>query len=96
FAIMLAKIEEAKDIITLRLDELIGSLKTFEMNLIEAKWNKVKQIMAIKVQNTVVSNKKSIKTMEEIKEQIALLSKTFNKTFKCFAKKKMVFDDLKE
>ncbi|MBA0819847.1 hypothetical protein Gohar_028080 [Gossypium harknessii] len=38
--LMLATIEEAKDIITLKLDELIDSIRSFEMNLIEDQWNK--------------------------------------------------------
>ncbi|KAA3477200.1 molybdate transporter 1-like [Gossypium australe] len=43
FSIKVTVIEEAKDIESLEINELIGSLQTFEMNLKDVKHNKTKE-----------------------------------------------------
>ncbi|MBA0823537.1 hypothetical protein Goarm_020263 [Gossypium armourianum] len=52
--------------------------------------------MTFDVENTVAIEKQTIKVMEEIKEQISLLSKYFNKTLKCFSEENMVTDGCEE
>ncbi|KAA3458850.1 molybdate transporter 1-like [Gossypium australe] len=42
FSIEVTTIEETKDLESLKIHELIGSLKTFEMNLDEVKLNRIK------------------------------------------------------
>jgi hypothetical protein len=44
FAMKVTAIEESQDIFNMRVDELIGSLQTFEMGLIEGTENKTKSI----------------------------------------------------
>ncbi|MBA0712603.1 hypothetical protein Golax_011692 [Gossypium laxum] len=68
FAIKVTTIEKAKDVTTLKLDKLIDSLRTFELNMLDVKQNKVKLNMAFNVQNTIVSDKKLVETMEDIKK----------------------------
>lgn len=91
FAFKVIAIEEAKDITTLRLDELICLLKTFELDLEEGKCHKVKgeKNVAFNIQSDVETEKQTREDINEIREQIALLSKNFNKALKRFLKKKL-------
>ncbi|KAK5817417.1 hypothetical protein PVK06_022341 [Gossypium arboreum] len=81
FAIKVTTIKEAKDITTLRLDELIGSFRTFELNLKEGKHDKlrIEKNVAFNIQLSIQTRKQTGKVIDKIKEQIALLSKNFSK-----------------
>ncbi|GAA0164800.1 hypothetical protein LIER_20350 [Lithospermum erythrorhizon] len=72
-------IEEAQDLTTMSLDELIGNLATFEISLNEGDSSKKKSI-ALKVSSEDVND-------EDLGETINMLTKFFNKTLKRFNKK---------
>ena len=71
-------IEEAQDISKLKVDELIGSLQTFEMGITDNGDKKNKSIAL--VSNTDVENKEDEE--ENISEAIAMLGRQFNKLIK--------------
>ena len=75
FAYKVTAIEEAKDIQTMKLDELMGSLRTFEMNLDENKGGKKEKSIAF--QAKVDSDDE-----EDLAQCITRLSKKFNKVMK--------------
>lgn len=70
----------------MHIDELIGSLQTFEINLDKAKKNRSKEnnidLQVIKVVPTESGN-----TIEVPQEYIALLTQNFNKAFKFKSKR---------
>nr|KJB70763.1 hypothetical protein B456_011G093600 [Gossypium raimondii] len=76
FFIKVTSIEEAKDIDSMRIDELIRSLQTFEINLDE-------------------SRRSRSKGEKKLQEQIALLTKVFNKAFEKQARKKKKLEIVK-
>ena len=71
FAYKVTTIEETKDVNTIRLDELIGSLQTFELNLKQNK--KEKSIVFLVEENDSVDEGKSSDD-----EALVLLTKNFN------------------
>ncbi|KAH6755901.1 hypothetical protein C2S53_007158 [Perilla frutescens var. hirtella] len=77
-------IEEAKDVGKMKLQELMGSLRTFEMGLTEEETVKKKSI-AFQVGSSadVPSN---VPDKADIAESIATLSKNFSKFIKCYEK----------
>ncbi|XP_024030940.1 uncharacterized protein LOC112094406 [Morus notabilis] len=77
FAYKVIAIEEAKNTQTIRLDELMGSLKTFEMNLSQNK--KEKEIsQGIAFQAEVKDNVEE--EDEDLEESLARLTKNFNRS----------------
>jgi len=84
FAYKVTAIEEAKNIETMRLDELMGSLRTFEMNLSQNE--KEKEIsQGIAFQAEVEDNVEE--EDEDLAESIARLTKNFNRVMKKFNEK---------
>ncbi|XP_024028691.1 uncharacterized protein LOC112093781 [Morus notabilis] len=75
FAYKVTAIEEAKDIQTMKLDELMGSLRTFEMNLDENKEGK-------KEKSITLQAKVDYDDEEDLAQSITKLSKKFNKVMK--------------
>ena len=61
FAYKVTAIEEARDVSTMRLDELMGSLQTFEMNM---KYNKKEKDITIQSKSKNLLGKKILKIME--------------------------------
>ncbi|KAG9453441.1 hypothetical protein H6P81_006345 [Aristolochia fimbriata] len=90
FAVKVAAIEECKDLDTLKYDDLMGSLRSYEMNIEAKKKRKEKGEANIALQ---VSKKESVTTpsttvtTKELDEKIALLTRGFNKAFKRFGKR---------
>src|ERR1044072_480726 len=78
FAIKVTAIEEAQDIFSLKVDELIGSLQTFEMGISENIDKKNKSIAF--VSNIEDESKESDE--ENLSEAIAMLGRQFNKIIK--------------
>lgn len=76
-------IEEAKDISSMKLDELIGSLRTFEMRL------KDSGTTSKEIAFSVESSKESVgaTSHKEILESMALMTKTFTRVLRKFNKK---------
>ena len=82
FAYKVTAIEEAKDVQNMKLDELMGSLRTFEMNLEEEKGDKKPKGIAFQAESR---DDKSIEHWDEdddIAETMALMSKNFSKIYK--------------
>ncbi|GAA0170841.1 hypothetical protein LIER_25018 [Lithospermum erythrorhizon] len=79
FSYKVTIIEEAQDLITMRLDELMGNLTTFEMSLDDGESSK----------KTGIALKEATEDMndEDLVETMNLLAKNFNKTLKSFNKK---------
>ena len=80
FTYKVAAIEEARDVQNMRLDELMGSLQTFELNL---KMNKKDKSIAFQVEHHESSNEGNV--IDDNDESLVSLTKNFNK----FLKKKM-------
>ncbi|MFQ6636248.1 hypothetical protein Gotur_014053 [Gossypium turneri] len=79
FNIKVTTIKEAKDIDFMRIDKLIGSLQTFEINLEEAKKGKPKSEKNITFHMVEkVPTKQSI-IIKKMQEQLAILTQGFNK-----------------
>ena len=78
FAMKVTAIEEAQDICNLKVDELIGSLQTFEMGISDNVDKKNKSIAL--VSNTEDESKESDE--ENISEAIVMLGRQFNKLIK--------------
>ena len=78
FAMKVTAIEEAQDINTLKVEELVGSLMTFEMGISENVDKKNKSIAL--VSNSEEECKKGDE--EKISEAIAMLGRQFNKLIK--------------
>ncbi|KAG9453136.1 hypothetical protein H6P81_006040 [Aristolochia fimbriata] len=92
FAVKVAAIEECKDLDTLRYDDLLGSLRSYEMNIEAKKKCKEKEkgetSVALQVsRNESVTTPSSSVTVEELNEKIALLTRGFNRVFKKFGKR---------
>src|ERR1044072_6753989 len=86
FAMKVTAIEEAQDISTMQVDELIGSQQTFEMTLNERSEKKNKNIAF--VSNTEEEDEESeVDFIGEASEALALLRRKFNKEFKKFDRK---------
>jgi len=75
FAYKVTAIEEAKDIQTMKLDELMGSLRTFEMNLDENNEEKKEKSIAFQAEVDYDDE-------EDLAQSITKLSKKFNKVMK--------------
>src|ERR1044072_1994101 len=87
FAMKVTAIEEAQDISIMQVDELIGSLQTFEMTLNERPEKKNKSTVAF-VSNTEIEGEESEADIVcEFSEALALLGRKFNKAFKKFDRK---------
>ncbi|KAK2429756.1 putative mitochondrial protein [Trifolium repens] len=81
FDMKVTAIEEAHDISTMKMDELVGSLQTFEIVLNERSDKKNKSIAF--VSNTDDSNDQSEEEEEDsLADAIAMLGKQFNKVLK--------------
>lgn len=72
-------IEEAKDISSMRLDELIGSLITFEMRIKGDEAGKRKKIAF--TAETVVTGNNSVQ-QKEFLHSVAMITKTFGRAMK--------------
>ena len=80
FACKVTAIEEAKDIQKMKLEELIGSLRTFEMNLDEEKGEKKEKGMALQAEE----NEYVYHDDDDLDESMAMLSRNFNKVMNRF------------
>src|ERR1044072_4958825 len=81
FAMKVTAIEEAQDIGLMKVDELIGSLQTFELTLNDRAEKKSKSIAF--VSNTEeIDEDSEMDIAGEFTEALALLSRKFNKAFK--------------
>src|ERR1043165_1670858 len=78
FAMKVTAIEEAQDICTLKVNELIGSLQTFEMGISDNVDKKNKSIAL--VSNTEEESNEDDE--EKISKAIAMLGRQFNKLIK--------------
>ena len=75
FAYKVTAIEEANDIQKMKLEESIGSLRTFEMNLEEERSDKKEKGIALQVEESEsICNED-----DDLDESIAILSKNFSK-----------------
>ena len=83
FAYKVAAIEEARDVQNMRLDELMGSLQTFELNL---KMNKKDKSIAFQANHHESSNEGN--DSDDNDESLVLLTKNFNRFLKKMNKKK--------
>ena len=84
FAYKVTAIEEAKNIETMRLDELMGSLRTFEMNLSQnKKENEISQGIAFQAEVEDNVEEKD----EDLAESLAQLTKNFIRMMKKFNEK---------
>lgn len=77
------------------IDELIGYLQTFEINLDETKRNESKGEKSIALQVTKVVPTNHGITIEKLHEHIALLTQNFNKAFKNRSKRSQRFEKFK-
>ncbi|KAG8485437.1 hypothetical protein CXB51_021635 [Gossypium anomalum] len=82
FFVKVTAIEEAKDMKSLKIDESIGSLQTFELNLDESKKVKSKGESNIALQVADEMPIPNAFTIEKLQVHIALLTQNFNKAFK--------------
>ncbi|KAI3470733.1 hypothetical protein Pfo_027396 [Paulownia fortunei] len=80
FAHKVTAIEEAKDVTIIHLDELIGSLETFEMNL---KQNKIEKDKGIVLQAEAHETEDDAQTDDQdMTDSVVLLTKNFQKFLK--------------
>ncbi|GAA0173417.1 hypothetical protein LIER_41753 [Lithospermum erythrorhizon] len=79
FAHKVTTIEEAQDLTTMRIDELIGNLTTFEMMFESSESNKKKGI--------ALQASCEDKDEEDLAETMRIFAKNFNKILKYFNKK---------
>ena len=77
FAYKVAAIGEAKNLETMKLEELIGSLRTFEMELEENKKQR-KTTMVFQIEPQQVEKEEG----DDLIESMALLTKNFNQVVK--------------
>lgn len=85
FNMKVTAIEEAQDINNIKLDELIGSLQTFEMSCNDRSDKKNKSITFMS--NTEDEDQSEKDTYENISEAIALLGRKISKVMKRFDKR---------
>ena len=83
FAYKVAAIEEARDVQNMRLDELMGSLHTFELNL---KMNKKEKSIAFQADHHEYSDEGN--DSDDNDESLVLLTKNFNRFLKKMNRKK--------
>ena len=86
FAYKVTVIEEAKDVQNMKLGELIGSLRTFEMNLEEEKGDKKPKGIAFQAESRDDKGVEHGDEDDDIAETMALMSKNFSKILKRFNK----------
>ncbi|KAK2362889.1 gag-protease polyprotein [Trifolium repens] len=79
FDMKVTTVEEAKDIASMKVEEVVGSLQTFEMNFSEKVEKKGKNIAF--TSNTEEADD-NLDTREDLSEEIVLLGKQFNKILK--------------
>ena len=81
FAMQVTAIEESQDICNMRVDELIGSLQTFELGMSDGSEKKVKSIAFMS--NTEEKEEESGQDIDEdLANDVALLGRQFNKLLK--------------
>ncbi|MCH79439.1 gag-protease polyprotein [Trifolium medium] len=78
FDMKVTAIEEAQDISTMKIDELVGSLKTFELSVNEKSDKKVKSI-AFASNTSDDMSQEDLDTDADLTESIALLGRQFNR-----------------
>ena len=88
FVYKVTAIEEAKDVRKMRLDEMIGSLRTFEMTLEEDRQEKKDRSIAFQVesQKNSVATEESEQEPDDLEESLALLTKNFSHFVKKFGR----------
>jgi hypothetical protein len=86
FALKVTTIEEAQYISAMQVDELIGSLQTFEMTLNDKPDKKSKSIAFVS-NNAEVDDQSEVELAGEFTDALALLGRKFNKAFKRFDRK---------
>ncbi|XP_057425914.1 uncharacterized protein LOC130719307 [Lotus japonicus] len=84
FDMIVTAIDEAQDISSIKVDELIGSLQTFEMSLNDRPEKKNKSIAFVSNMDEDQSDKDPD---ENLSEDIALLGRKFNKVMRKFDRK---------
>ena len=88
FAYKVTAIEEAKDVQNMKLEELMGSLRTFEMNLDEEKGDKKSKGIAFQAENREDQIEVFWNEDDDLTESMVLLSKNFSKVLKKFNRNK--------
>jgi excinuclease UvrABC nuclease subunit len=83
FAMKVTAIEEAQDISNMQVDEIIGSLQTFELTFNDRSEKKNKSI-AFVTSIEGVEEESEMDLAGEFTEALALLGRKFNKAFKKF------------
>ena len=81
-------IEENKNLDTMKVEELMGSLRTFEMNL---KQRKKEKSIALKATQDEIKSEEGTEAEEEEEDQIVFLTKNFNKYLKKMGKGSKAF-----
>ena len=82
FAYKVTTIEEAKDMTAMKLEELMGSLRTFEMNLEEERGEKKVKGIALKTEAERDDVKSCYDDDEELIESVAMLSTNVGRIMK--------------
>ena len=88
FAYKVTAIEEAKDVQNMKLEELMGSLRTFEMNLDEERGDKKSKGIAFQAENREDQTEDFWNEDDDLTESMVLLSKNFSKVLKKFNRNK--------
>ncbi|XP_057771161.1 uncharacterized protein LOC130990971 [Salvia miltiorrhiza] len=86
FDYKIAAIDEARDVSDMKLEELIGSLRTFEMNLRSEKTGKGKSIVFVADFGNSKKNSTEFDS-DDLVESFATFTKIFGKAFNKFKKK---------
>ena len=84
FAYKVTAIEEDKDVQNMKFEELMGSLRTFEMNLGEEKGDKKFKRIAFQAENREEQIEALCDEDDDLAETMAILSKNFSKVLKRF------------
>ncbi|XP_057811716.1 uncharacterized protein LOC131025954 [Salvia miltiorrhiza] len=86
FDYKITAIDEARDVSDMKLEELMGSLITFEMNFRTEKSDK-KKSTALAVESSNKNSEATTMNQDELVESFALFTKNFGKAFNRFKKK---------
>jgi len=81
FAMKVTAIEESQDISNMRVDELIGSLQTFEMGMCDGSEKKAKSI-AFKSNTEEEEEEGGLDIDEDLADDVAMMGRQFNKLVK--------------
>ena len=89
FQTKLTAIEEAKDLDKMKVEELMGSLRTFELNQKIRQKGKTEEIKEKSI--ALKSSKEKKESSDDEDDEMALLTKNFQKYIKKLGNKKAIF-----